>query len=160
MNSYQNMIDKQLLNVVRDSIRIIEQKGSFYNHEIYLTFSTLPEHSTISPKLRAMYPYKISILLQQNYTELKFIKESDIISIEIALVTGIEKLQIPCNAIIEYIDNTEKFALKFTPYQSKTNNTETENHTTTSNTSTASISTDHNSQSEHSKVIQFKPKTT
>ena len=148
MNSYQEMIDKQLLHVVRDAMKIIENKGKFYNHEIYLTFSTLPEHCIIAPKLKGLYPHKMSILLQQNYSELKVVDAKDMIYIEIALVTGKEKLEIPFHSIIEYIDNTEKFALKFVP-GIKENSQDL-----------VSLQKDKKEIINHSnkKIIQFKPK--
>ncbi len=132
VNFYTKLINDQLLNVVKQSFQYIIEKKQLHNHEIYLTFdATLCQ---IAPKLQAMYKHNMSILIYQNYTELIITNTHLIISLQ--LVTGHETLHIPFTAIIEYIDHTEKFSLKFTPdttvpaNQSVTQ--QTENHTTMS----------------------------
>lgn len=144
MNSitfYNKLIDEQLLNVVRQAFQYISAKNTLHNHEIYLTFDAMM--CEISPKLQAMYQHNMSILIMHNYTALVVTEKH--IDIALNLVTGHENLIIPFHAIIEYIDNTEKFSLKFTP-------TLTSNHTksepTTDTSATAYTS---------SKIIKLHP---
>lgn len=130
INFYTKLINLQLLNVVRQAFQYIANKNQLHNHEIYLTFdSTMCD---IAPKLQAMYQHQMSILIMHNYTALNVTEKH--IEIALNLVTGHENLIIPFHAIIEFIDHTEKFSLKFTPDSSKTENIIPSNTITNTNT--------------------------
>ncbi len=139
---YKAAIRQASIDTIKEVFMNIINHKQFYNNEVYLTFSTLLEHyPNLAAKIRSLYNKEMSILIQQNYSKLEVTNEH--IEIELSLVTGLTLLQIPFNALIEYCNETEKFALKFTPY---TNNVEKSSDKTEVDTYS------------HSNVIQFKPK--
>ena len=108
---YDELVQKAMIYVVKDALKDIFIHGKLISHEIYITFDTNYPEVKISTKLHNMYPQKLSILIQNNFSNLKVTDYS--FSLELQLVTGLEQLVIPFSSITQFIDQTEKFALKF-----------------------------------------------
>lgn len=118
-NRYDELVQKATIYVVKDVIKDIEQRGYFFSNEIYVTFT--PQHPAvkISSKLKSMYPEKLSIQIQNNFQDL--VVDDKGFKITTSLVTGSETLYIPFGSITQFMDQTEKFALKFNVFLSKEN---------------------------------------
>lgn len=109
ITKYDAMIEKALMTVVKQVFQSVASNGTFASHELYLTVST-PKIKA-APRIKTLYPEQLSLLIQNNHSDMKV--TDDDITVTLGLVTGIETVIIPWEAIVEYIDNTEQYALQF-----------------------------------------------
>ena len=67
MIEYQSILDKNMLNVFKDILINIRDKGLSNNNHLYVTFSTNYQNVELPNWLRQKYPEEMTIVIQYEY---------------------------------------------------------------------------------------------
>jgi hypothetical protein len=110
--SYEHLVEKALLHVVRDALSSAEKNGLDGNH-FYITFQTNRNDVILSERLKSAYPEDMTIVLQHEYYDLK--TEEDKFSVTLSFNNVSERISIPFDAVMRFADPYAQFALTFTP---------------------------------------------
>ena len=110
--SYEHLVEKALLHVVRDALSSAEKNGLDGNH-FYITFQTDRDDVILSERLKTAYPKDMTIVLQHEFYDLK--TEDDKFSVTLSFNNISERISIPFDAVIRFADPYAQFALTFTP---------------------------------------------
>ena len=81
MIEYQNILDKNMLNVFKDILINIREKGLSNNNHLYITFNTNHQKVELPNWLRQKYPEEMTIVIQYEYYDLKINKNNFSISL-------------------------------------------------------------------------------
>ena len=76
MIEYQNILDKNMLNVFKDILINIREKGLSNNNHLYVTFSTNHKNVEIPNWLKQKYPEEMTIVIQYEYYDLEINKNN------------------------------------------------------------------------------------
>ena len=109
MIEYQNILDKNMLNVLKDILINIRDKGLSNNNHLYVTFSTNHQNVELPNWLRQKYPEEMTIVIQYEYYDLKI--NNDNFSILLSFNDIKTNLIIDYNAIISFADPSANFGL-------------------------------------------------
>ena len=109
MIEYQKILDKNMLNVLKDILINIKEKGLKNNNHLYITFSTNNQNVELPNWLRRKYPEEMTIVIQYEYYDLK-INENNF-SISLSFNDVITNLKIDYNSIISFADPSANFGL-------------------------------------------------
>lgn len=110
---YEDMVQKALLNVVKDSLKEVEKNGFHGDHHFYISYRTDFPDVVIPDYLREKHPHEIMIVLQYQYENLHV--SDDHFTVMLSFNGSYETLKIPFSAIIAFVDPSVKFGLQFTP---------------------------------------------
>lgn len=110
--SYERLVEKALLHVVRDALLSAQKNGLDGNH-FYITFQTPSDDVVLSDRLKAAYPEEITIVLQHEYSDLEV--SDDAFSVVLSFGNIPEKIFVPFAAIVRFADPFAQFAVSFTP---------------------------------------------
>ena len=108
---YDHMVEKALLNVVRESLEYAAQNGLPGDHHFYITFKTALEDVSIPDHLKARYPGEMTIILQYQFWDLEVGKEGFSVTLSFSDVP--ERMSIPYSAIVAFADPSVRFGLQF-----------------------------------------------
>lgn len=108
---YAAFIDAAMRNVVRVSLRQVEQTGLPGEHHFFISFRTDYPGVSLSEALRARYPEEMTIVVQHQFQGLKV--EDERFSIVLSFNNIPEKLVIPFAALTAFADPSVKFGLQF-----------------------------------------------
>lgn len=108
---YDCLVQEALRHVVKEALKIV-QKGMPGQHEFYITFQTDFEGVEVPDFLSSQYPEEMTILLQQDFWDLKV--TDDYFSVLLVFDTIAHTLKIPFKAITGFVDPSDDFGLKFT----------------------------------------------
>ncbi|PCJ44121.1 MAG: hypothetical protein COA81_03335 [Alphaproteobacteria bacterium] len=108
---YDNMVQMALLSVVRDVLQNTAKEGLPGEHHFYITFSTTHPDTSIPPYLKERYPEEMTIVVQNQFSNLK----ADDAHFEISLSFNgkLENLSIPFLALEGFFDPSVDFGLHF-----------------------------------------------
>ena len=109
MIEYQKILDKNMLNVLKDILINIKEKGLKNNNHLYITFSTNNQNVELPNWLRRKHPEEMTIVIQYEYYDLK-INENNF-SISLSFNDVITNLKIDYNSIISFADPSANFGL-------------------------------------------------
>ena len=109
MIEYQNILDKNMLNVFKDILINIREKGLSNNNHLYITFSTNHKNVKIPNWLRQKYPEEMTIVIQHEYYDLEINKNN--FSILLSFNDVKTNLEIDYNSIISFADPSANFGL-------------------------------------------------
>jgi hypothetical protein len=112
--NYNYLIEKSLLEVVKESLLILQGENStriIGDHHFYISFQTHFEGVVISDKLKHRYPNEITIVIQNQFADL--VIEEDHFSITLSFDRVPENIVIPFDAITAFADPSVKFGLQF-----------------------------------------------
>ncbi len=109
MIEYQKILDKNMLNVLKDILINIKEKGLTNDNHLYITFSTNNQNVELPNWLRRKYPEEMTIVIQYEYYDLK-INENNF-SISLSFNDVITNLKIDYNSIISFADPSANFGL-------------------------------------------------
>ena len=109
MIEYQNILDKNMLNVLKDILINIKEKGLTNNNHLYITFSTNHQNVELPNWLRQKYPEEMTIVIQYEYYDLKINKSNFSISLSFNDIKA--NLTIGYNSIISFADPSANFGL-------------------------------------------------
>ena len=109
MIEYQNILDKNMLNVLKDILINIKEKGLTNNNHLYITFSTNHQNVKLPNWLRQKYPEEMTIVIQYEYYDLKINKNN--FSISLSFNNTKTNLIIDYNSVISFADPSANFGL-------------------------------------------------
>ena len=107
---YQNILKKNMLNVFKEVLKIIEKNGLREGHHLYITFLTNHPKVSIPTWLKEKYPNEMTIVIQYEYYYL--IVNKDNFSIELSFNDVKANLVIDYESIISFADPFANFGLK------------------------------------------------
>ena len=131
---YEYLASTALLNVVKTSLKQVEEQGFLYNHHFYITFKTNMNGVVIPDFLRKQYPDNLTIVLQYEFYDLKV--NDNNFEVLLSFSGNPEKIIVPFNSIIMFTDPSVNFSLSFLPQVNnkiETGNTEQQKQNNTNN---------------------------
>ena len=137
---YDRMVQKALLQVVRDALTLTAEKGLTGSHHFYLTFQTNRSDVQIPENLKEKYPEEMTIVLQHQFWDLSVSPVG--FGVTLSFDDRQENLWVPFSAIVSFLDPSVKFGLQFESVEPPVE----------SSTST-STSSQHSSKDTSSKVV-------
>ncbi|MEN3953147.1 ClpXP protease specificity-enhancing factor SspB [Iodidimonas sp. SYSU 1G8] len=108
---YDALIRAALIGVVRDLLADAAKGGLIGNHHFYLAFSTTHPRVAIPEYLRALHPKDMTIVLQNQFWDLTVTE--DMFSVKLSFNGKAEKLTVPFDALVGFLDPSVQFALQF-----------------------------------------------
>ncbi len=109
MIEYQKILDKNMLNVFKDILINIRDKGLSNNNHLYITFSTNNKKVELPNWLKQKYPKEMTIVIQYEYYDLEINKNNFSISLSFNDIKT--NLIIDYNSIISFADPSVNFGL-------------------------------------------------
>lgn len=110
---YDSLIQDALRDVVRRTLEIVLKHGLPGNHHFYITFRTDRDDVVMPTHLREQHPDEVTVVLQHQFWDL--VIQEDYFSITLSFAGKQERLTIPYNALVSFMDPSVKFGLQFTP---------------------------------------------
>ncbi|MBY0280882.1 MAG: hypothetical protein K2W94_01860 [Alphaproteobacteria bacterium] len=110
---YEQLVQKALRTVVKESLLYATKKGLPGSHHFYIAFSTDHPGVDLPDYLREQYADEITIVLQHEFWDL--VVEEDRFAVTLCFNDIHERLLIPFDAIVSFVDPSVKFGLQFTP---------------------------------------------
>ena len=109
MIQYQKILNKNMLNVLKDILITIRDNGLSNNNHLYITFFTNHKNVEIPNWLKKKYPEEMTIVVQYEYYDLKI--NNNNFSISLSFNDIQTNLTIDYNAIISFADPSANFGL-------------------------------------------------
>ena len=110
---YAAWIETALRQVVVRAIEHVGVEGLPGEHHFYLTFRTDHPNVIIPPHLRAQYPKEMTIVLQHRFWDLKFVKETQAISVGLSFGGVGSTLVVPLDSLTAFADPYVGHVLRF-----------------------------------------------
>lgn len=110
---YARLVQRALVSVVRDTLRIVSSEGLPGEHHLYLTFRTTDAGVRLPARLRAEYPQEMTIVLQHLFWELAVDEEK--FSVKLRFGGTPEHVEVPFAALTAFVDPSAHFGLRFEP---------------------------------------------
>lgn len=110
---YERWIEQALRHVVAQAIEHVATQGLPGGHHFYVTFRTGHPGVDIPQRIRAQYPKEMTIVLQHQFWDLGFDRESQTIRVGLSFGGVPAKLVIPLNAVVEFADPHIRYGLRF-----------------------------------------------
>lgn len=114
---YGKRINAALLQVIKEIIQDLSESKISSNHCFYITFDTTHEGVILSKKLKKEYPKQMTIILQNQFWDLKIKKDSFNVTLSFNRIK--EMLSIPFESIKKFNDPFVKFSLELEIRQSE-----------------------------------------
>ena len=109
MIQYQKILDKNLLNVFIDVLKIINDNGLSNNNHLYITFLTDHKNVELPNWIKQKYPEEMTIVIQYEYYDLKINKHD--FSITLSFNDIKTRLKIGYDSILSFADPSANFGL-------------------------------------------------
>ena len=109
MIKYQKILDKNMLNVFKDILINIRDKGLSNNNHLYITFFTNHKNVKLPNWLKQKYPEEMTIVIQYEYYDLQINKNNFSISLSFNDIKT--NLIIDYDSIISFADPSANFGL-------------------------------------------------
>ncbi len=110
---YDRMVENALRSVIKESLLQAIKFGLIGNHHFYITFRTDFPGVDIADWLHERYPEEMTIVLQNQYWDLKV--EDQAFSVSLSFNDIAEPLTIPFVAVTAFADPGVNFGLQFQP---------------------------------------------
>lgn len=107
---YGRRINAALLLVIKEIIQDLSESKISSNHCFYITFDTTHEGVILSKKLKKEYPKQMTVILQNQFWDLKIKKDSFNVTLSFNRIK--EMLSIPFESIKKFNDPFVKFSLE------------------------------------------------
>lgn len=111
VESAQREMDRAQRGIVREALKHVAKGGVMGNHHFYITFDTRAPGVVLSDAMRARYPELITIVLQNQFWNLKV--EDDAFEVGLSFSKVPELLRVPFGAIRQFADPSQQFGLQF-----------------------------------------------
>ena len=98
MIEYNKILNKNMINVLKDILKKIKDTGLSNNNHLYITFSTIHNTVKLPNWIRKKYPEEMTIVIQYEYYDLE-VNNRDF------------SITLSFNAIISFADPSENFGL-------------------------------------------------
>ena len=109
MIEYQKILDKNMLNVLKDILINIKDNGLSNNNHLYITFLTNHKNVELPKWLKQKYPDEMTIVIQYEYNDLKVNKNN--FSISLSFQDIMVNLIIDYDSILSFADPSANFGL-------------------------------------------------
>ena len=116
---YRELIDKSVLDVLKQILIDIQNNGLSGNQSFYISFRTNFEGVILSKTVKQRYPKEITIVLQHQFKRLKVLDKNFIVNIAFSGVA--EDIEVPFNAITSFLDPVANFGFQFVVPKSSNN---------------------------------------
>lgn len=113
---YKPFLQKAFRGVVRDILADVARNGLSGESHYFITFQTNREDVVIPDFVRAKYPEEISIILQNQFSNLTV--RPDSFSVDLAFGGVMSTLVVPYTALKVFADPAAQFMLSFEPEES------------------------------------------
>lgn len=123
---YEKWIEQALRHVVAQAIEHVAAQGLPGGHHFYITFRTGHPGVEIPQRLKAQYPREMTIVLQHQFWDLGFDRETETIRVGLSFGGVPAKLVIPLAAVVEFADPHIRYGLRFQPEEAPEAEPETE----------------------------------
>ena len=110
---YETMVQVALRAVVRESLSVAANHGFSDLHHFYVSFATDHPLVQLPDYLREQYPDEMTIVLQHEYWDLEV--DETRFAVTLCFDEINERLVIPFESIISFVDPSVKFGLQFIP---------------------------------------------
>ena len=108
--NYQQILKKNMINVLKDVLKVIEKDNLKEGHHLYITFNTENKKVILPKWLKKKHPKEMTIVLQYEYSNLKVLEEKFEILLSFNDIRV--NLSIPFISIISFADPFANFGLK------------------------------------------------
>ncbi|HET6608244.1 MAG TPA: ClpXP protease specificity-enhancing factor SspB [Rhodopila sp.] len=112
---YEKWIEQALRHVVAQAIEHVGEHGLPGGHHFYITFRTNHPGVEIPARIKAQYPQEMTIVLQHQFWDLGFDRETETVRVGLSFGGVPAKLNIPLSAIVEFADPHIRYGLRFQP---------------------------------------------
>ena len=109
--NYKVLIEKAMLNMVRDILKKVSKDGLPKNHHFLLTFFSNSKGVIIPDWMREKYPDKMTIIIR-NWFENLYVTDKKF-EISLNFNNTVERLSIPFNSLELFADPSVDFAISF-----------------------------------------------
>ena len=109
--SYEQLVERALRGVLREALIMTRDSGLPGQHHFYITFRTGHSGVQMPPRLKAMHPDEMTIVLQHQFWSLEVLDEHFEVTLSFSGVS--ERLVVPFAAITGFADPSAKFGLQF-----------------------------------------------
>jgi len=110
---YEKWIEQALRHVVAQAIEHVAVHGLPGGHHFYITFRTTHPGVELPARVRAQYPQEMTIVLQHQFWDLAFNRETQAIQVGLSFGGVPSKLVIPLDAVVEFADPHIRYGLRF-----------------------------------------------
>lgn len=110
---YERLVDRAQRSVVREALRHVASGAPMGNHHFYITYDTQADGVVMSDVLRSRYPEQITIVLQNQFWDLKVFENHFEVTLTFNKMP--ETLSVPFTAMRQFVDPSRKFGLQFGP---------------------------------------------
>ena len=108
---YGKLIDAAMHDVVRATLRIVDEYGLTGDNHFFITFKTKYAGVMVTDDSLTKYPDEMTIVVQNQYWDLEI--EEERFSIVLSFEGVKHSLTIPFDALISFADPSVKFSLQF-----------------------------------------------
>ena len=109
MIEYQKILNKNMLNVLKDILKEIKEDGLSSNNHLYISFLTNHKKVYLPNWLKEKYPEEMTIVIQYEYDDLTINKNN--FSIVLSFNNIKANLIISYDSIISFADPSDNFGL-------------------------------------------------
>ena len=120
MINYQKLLNKNMIGVLKDILKNINDNGLSNSNHLYITFLTQHKNVEIPNWLRKKYNEEMTIVIQYEYNDLKI--EKDFFQISLSFNDIKTDLKIGYDSIISFADPSANFGLILQSNKTKNNN--------------------------------------
>jgi hypothetical protein len=110
---YEKWIEQALRHVVAQAIEHAAVNGLPGGHHFYITFRTSHNGVELPPRVKAQYPKDMTIVLQHQFWDLAFNRETQAIQVGLSFGGVPSRLVIPLDAVVEFADPHIRYGLRF-----------------------------------------------
>jgi hypothetical protein len=110
---YEKWIEQALRHVVAQAIEHVAVQGLPGGHHFYITFRTEHAGVELPQRVRAQYPKEMTIVLQHQFWDLAFNRETQAVQVGLSFGGVPSKLVIPLDAVVEFADPHIRYGLRF-----------------------------------------------
>ena len=107
---YQNILKKNMINVLKDILREIKKNDNKAIYQLYITFTTTHKELKIPAWLKKKYPDEMTIVIEHEYWDLRIFDDNFKIILSFNDIKV--NLSIPFKSVISFADANAKFGLK------------------------------------------------
>lgn len=110
---YESLVQESLRSVMKGALKQVSKSGLPGSHHFYISYRTDYPGIDMPDYLREEYPEEITIVLQYEFWDLEV--EEECFHVTLCFNDIHERLTIPFEAIVSFVDPSVKFGLQFTP---------------------------------------------
>ena len=107
---YYEILRDNMVNVLRDVLKIIEKDGLKQGHHLYISFKTGKKNAVLPNWLKDKFPKEMTIIIQYEYWNFQVLDDNFKITLSFDDIKS--NLVIPFNSVISFADPYANFGLR------------------------------------------------